>query len=79
MVDREIREIKVRVTANASRNYIEEAPFDTLRIGVTSPSEAHRANEHVRELLADHFNVPVKQVVIIKGTHSPSKIVRIYL
>lgn len=74
-----VQEIKVRVTPNASREYLEEAPFNTLRIGVKEPTEGNRANQRVREMIAEHFSVAVKNVMIIKGTQSPSKIVRIYI
>ena len=74
----DVREVRVKVTPNAPREYVEEAPFDTLRIGVTEPTEGHRANDRVRELVAIHFAVPVKNVMIIKGARERSKILRIY-
>ena len=74
-----VKEFKVRVTPNASREYIEEAPFNTLRVGVSEPTEGNRANDRVREMVAEHFSVPVKNVMIIKGTQSPSKVVRVYI
>lgn len=74
-----VKEIRVRVTPNAPREYIQEAPFNTMRIAVSEPTEGNRANDRVREMIAEHFSVPLKNVMIIKGTHSPSKIVRIYI
>ena len=74
-----VKEFRVRVTPNASREYLEEAPFNTLRIGVSEPTEGNRANDKVREMVAEHFSVPLKNVMIIKGTTSPSKTVRVYL
>ncbi len=73
-----MKEIKVRVTPNAPREYLEEAPFNTLRVGVTEPTEGDRANDRVRELIAEHFSVPKKNVLIIKGARERSKMVRIY-
>lgn len=73
-----VKEFRVKVTPNAPREYIEEAPFNTLRIGVSEPTEGNRANERVREMIAEHFSVPQKNVLIIKGAQSPSKTVRIY-
>lgn len=74
----DVIEVKVKVTPNAPREYVEEAPFNTLRIGVTEPTEGGRANDRVRELAAIHFATPVKNVMIIKGTRERSKILRIY-
>ncbi len=74
-----VKEFKVRVTPNAPREYLEEAPFNTLRVGVAEPTEGNRANDRVREMIAEHFSVPVKNVMIIKGTQSPSKTVRVYI
>lgn len=73
-----VKEVRVKVTPNSKREYVEEAPFDTLRIGVAEPTEGNRANDRVREMVAEHFSVPVKNVQIIKGARERSKIVRIY-
>jgi|CXWL01.1.fsa_nt_gi uncharacterized protein YggU (UPF0235/DUF167 family) len=75
----DVKEFRVRVTPNAPREYLEEAPFDTLRIAVAAPTEGNRANDRVREMVAEHLSVPLKNVMIIKGTTSPSKTVRVYL
>ena len=74
-----VKELRVRVTPNSSREYLEEAPFDTLRIAVSEPTEGNRANDRVREMVADHFSVPVKNVMIIRGMQSLSKTIRVYL
>jgi uncharacterized protein YggU (UPF0235/DUF167 family) len=78
MTAHSVKEIKVRVTPNASREYVEESPFDTLRIGVREPNDGNRANDRAREIISERYEVPVKNVMIIKGARSPSKIVRIY-
>ncbi len=75
----EVKEFRVRVTPNAPREYLEEAPFNTLRIAVAEPTEGGRANDRVREMVAKHFSVPLKNVMIIKGATSSSKTVRVYI
>ena len=79
MTTRTVKEIKIRATPNAPREYVEEAPFNTLRIGVREASEGDRANDRIREIIAERYEVPVKNVQIIKGTRERSKIVRIYI
>ena len=78
MIGAGIKEIRVRVTPNSKREYVETSAVNTLRVGVNAPTESNQANDRVREVLAGHFSVPVKNVMIIKGMQSPSKIVRIY-
>jgi len=73
-----MKEVRVRVKPNSKREYVEEAPHDTLRVGVDAPSEENRANERLRELIAEYHDVPVKNVIIVKGSRSPNKLLRIY-
>ena len=68
--------LSIRVTARARAERIikKEKRWD---ISVREPAEENRANHRVRELIAQELTVPLPAVQIIKGHHSPSKIVTI--
>ncbi len=65
--------IKVKVTAGAKKETIEKVNDDHYKISVKQRAERNMANDRVIEMLADIFNVNIKQVRIINGHHSPSK------
>jgi len=65
--------IKVRATTHAKRESLRVVSADTLAISVKEKPERNLANERIIELVASHFNLPIKKVHFIKGQHSPSK------
>lgn len=66
--------IKVKVHAGEKKNkFVQKAP-DTFELWVKAPAEQGRANEAVRTLLAQHFNLPENKLSLIKGATSPAKI-----
>ncbi|MBP6946326.1 MAG: DUF167 domain-containing protein [Candidatus Pacebacteria bacterium] len=70
--------IRVRVTSNAKRDGITEGKKGVLEISVKEPPEANRANVKVCQLIAEHFSVPRKNVMITKGSESRSKMILVY-
>ena len=66
--------IKVRVRAGAKKEELVEESKTHFIIAVKEPAEQNLANKRVIQLIALHFKVPAKQVRIISGHHSPSKI-----
>jgi uncharacterized protein (TIGR00251 family) len=66
--------IKVRVHAGAKKEEVVEESKTHFIIAVKEPAKQNLANRRVTDLIADHFRVPAKQVRIISGHHSPSKI-----
>ncbi len=78
MRDKKEITISVRVTSDASKERIikKEKRWD---ISVREPAEENRANNRVREIIASEYKVPVSSVHIIKGHHSPSKLITIPL
>ena len=66
--------IKVRVTAEATKERFEALSGDTFKISVKVPAQENAANRRVVELIARHFGVAVKNVRIIKGHRVPSKL-----
>lgn len=66
--------IKVKVHAGEKKNKLVQKAPDTFELWVKAPAEQGRANEAVRALLAQHFNLPENKLSLIKGTTSPAKI-----
>lgn len=71
------RRIEIRVIPRAKRNVVETDAGGALTVRVTAPPEGGRANDAVRDALADHFNVKRSAISIIKGETSRRKVVRI--
>lgn len=69
--------VRVRVTPRAKQRGIEAASDGTLRIKVTEPAEGGRANAAMIKLLAEHFHILKRAVVILQGEKSRQKLVGI--
>ena len=65
--------IMVRVIPRASRNAIEGAYGEALKVRLTAPALENRANEALRRLLAERLNVQVAAVRIVAGEKSRTK------
>lgn len=66
--------IKVKVHAGEKKNKLVQKAPDTFELWVKAPAEQGRANEVVRTLLAQHFNLPENKLSLIKGATAPAKI-----
>ncbi len=66
--------VRVRVTPKAKREIVEKTGELTFEMTVKEPAERNLANQRIRELLADQYQVGVKAVRIVSGHHSGSKI-----
>ena len=66
--------IKVKVHAGEKKNKLVQKAPDTFELWVKAPAEQGRANEAVRAVLAQHFNLPENKLSLIKGATSPAKI-----
>lgn len=71
--------IKVRVLAKSKKEELIKKNKDTYIVSVKEPAERNLANKRICEIMADIFSVSVKQVKIINGHQSPSKILSINL
>lgn len=60
--------------AGEKKNKLVQKAPDTFELWVKAPAEQGRANEAVRALLAQHFNLPENKLSLIKGATSPAKI-----
>lgn len=75
MTTAESRLIEVKVQPRAKRPEVVVTSANSLTVKVTAPPSRGQANEDVRKLLADHFDVPVSRVRIVRGEKSRHKLV----
>lgn len=66
--------VKVKVHAGAKKNRLEQKAADSFEVWVKAPAQQGRANEAVKALLAEELKIDGKQLSLIKGATSPSKI-----
>ena len=67
--------IKVRVIAGAKREVVDQESADHFKVSVKEPAERNLANSRILEIFRMKF--PGKNVQIINGHHSPSKLLAI--
>jgi uncharacterized protein (TIGR00251 family) len=63
----------VRVQPRASRNAIEGEWQGALKVRLTAPPVDDKANEALRNLLAEHLNIPRSAVRILAGERGRTK------
>jgi uncharacterized protein YggU (UPF0235/DUF167 family) len=69
--------IKVKVEAGAKREVVTKKSENTYMISVKEPAERNLANNRIREIMASLLGVSTKNIRIISGHQSPSKILSI--
>jgi uncharacterized protein YggU (UPF0235/DUF167 family) len=68
--------IKVFVTPGAKKEKVEEKD-ETLLISVREPASGNRANNRVRQIIADKTGVPFGKVRILTGHRARGKMISI--
>jgi uncharacterized protein YggU (UPF0235/DUF167 family) len=71
------RFIKVKATPGAKKESWAQLSEDTFAAAVREKAERNLANGRIIELVALHFRVPTKNVRIVTGHRSPSKIIAV--
>jgi uncharacterized protein YggU (UPF0235/DUF167 family) len=71
--------IHVKMTPKAKRESFEVLNETHVAVAVKEPAERNLANTRMREMVAEHYLVPVAAVRIISGHHSRSKLVAVHL
>jgi uncharacterized protein YggU (UPF0235/DUF167 family) len=71
------RFVKLRVHAGARKSKCERKAADTFEIWTKAPAERGLANAEALAAAAAALGVEAKTLRLIKGAHSPSKIVEI--
>ena len=68
----------VRVQPRASQEKVVRKPDGSLKVYLQVPPVDGKANEALRELLAEEFGVASSRVKIVRGTRSKEKVVEIW-
>jgi uncharacterized protein (TIGR00251 family) len=69
--------VRVNVKAGARREKFVELMKDSFTVDVKEEAERNQANNRVRALIALHFRVPLKEVMIVSGHKNPKKTIRV--
>lgn len=69
-----MRYIKVKVHPDSKENKIVQKKEDTFELWTKSPAENNSANISVVRMIADKLSISPEKISIVKGYHSPSKI-----
>jgi hypothetical protein len=69
--------LAVHIQPRASTDSLGGTHGDRLKIRLTAPPVDGKANNHLIRLLAKHFGVPARQVLLLSGESSRAKRVRI--
>ena len=67
--------LKVTVYPDSKVEELKPLSPDCFTVKVKVKAKMNLANNRLRELIADHFNLPVGKVKIISGHHHPHKII----
>jgi uncharacterized protein (TIGR00251 family) len=68
---------EVEVKVRASRNAVLGVKANRLSVALTAPPVDGAANEALRRLLADHFDLPRQDVEIVGGEKSRRKLLEL--
>jgi uncharacterized protein YggU (UPF0235/DUF167 family) len=69
--------IKVKVQAGSKKELVVKKTADTYNISVKEKAERNMANKKVIEIMANLLGLSIKDIRIISGHQSPSKILSI--
>ena len=69
--------LKIKVRASAKESRLNKKSSDAYELFVREQAENGRANRAALMLLASELGVPTGRLMIIKGAHSPSKIIAV--
>ena len=69
--------LTLHVQPGAKKSEVSGLHGDALKIRLAAPPIEGRANEALLRFVADSFNVPLKNVELLRGTQSRHKMVRV--
>lgn len=73
-----VKMFKVRVITNAKRSEVLDLGSGVLKVKLTVPPVDGKANKELIKVLADHFGVRKRDVIIKSGLKGRDKIVKIF-
>jgi uncharacterized protein (TIGR00251 family) len=71
--------IKVKAKPKSKKEGVKKLAENYFEVRVNAPPEKGRANERIRELLAEYFNLPKSKVKLVGGETSKEKVFEIEL
>jgi len=71
--------IRVKVKPRSKKEGVRELEEGFFEVRVKEPPEGGKANERVRELVAEHLGVPKSKVKIVRGFASKEKVLDVEL
>ncbi|OHA57110.1 MAG: hypothetical protein A2114_00795 [Candidatus Vogelbacteria bacterium GWA1_51_14] len=71
------RFIKIKVTAGARRESVEEVSENSYAVNVKVKAEKNQANIRALELLNNYLNLPPRSIRLISGHHHPHKLAEV--
>lgn len=69
--------LRIRVQPGATRSGVVGPHGDALKVRVAAPANDGKANAELVRFLARHLGVPARDIVIVTGHHSRTKIVEV--
>lgn len=69
--------VSIKAIPNAPRSEVVGWLGDALKVKVHAPPVEGRANEVLREFLAEHLGVPRRAITVLRGDTSRQKLIRI--
>lgn len=66
--------VRVCVTPNARREKIIQKNIDTFDVFVREPAKNNLANTRVAQMIAEHYETPIREVRLISGHRSLRKV-----
>jgi hypothetical protein len=69
--------LKVKVFPDAKKEEIIKKANDEFGIRVKEKAKEGRANERVREVLADYLKVPKEKLILVRGAKQRNKIFKL--
>ena len=71
------RLLKLKVLAGARENQLVVRSADSFLISAKEPAETGRANRAALGLLGRYLSIAPERLWIVKGAHSPAKIIEV--
>jgi len=69
--------LRIKVVPGSSRDRVGQMLGDRLKVNVSAPAQAGKANKAVCKLLAEHLDVPKRDVTVVEGLHRPTKTIHV--
>lgn len=66
--------IRVEARPNSRKESILQSDEKTYTVSVKEPAEQNMANKRIREMLAEHLEIPIGKIKMISGHRSSRKI-----